>query len=221
METGNQNQKWIHGFLKAGEADQVSAAVARAESKTTGEIVPVIVRRSSAIGHVPFLLTLILLVTLMVFEIPQSRWLAAYNLTWILFFVAILCFAISIPLSKWVWVQRLLVPRDDQSFQVDERALLEFYETGIVNTKARTGILLFLSLMERKAVVLADEAIAKKLPPETWQNICQEMVAGIKRGETASGLIRAIETCGDILAQHFPPDQANPNELKDHLVIKE
>jgi len=219
VEAGNQ--RWIHGLIKAGEADQVSAAVVKAEMKTSGEIVPVIVRRSSTIGHVPFLLTLIILVGLLVFEVPQMPIFANYNASWILFFVSVLCFLISIPLSKLIWVQRMLVSQGDQKFQVEERALLEFYETGIVNTEARTGILIFLSVMERKAVVLADESIAKKLPPETWAHICKDVVDGIKDGKTALGLTQAIEKCGAVLAQHFPPTANNPNELKDHLVIKE
>jgi putative membrane protein len=218
VEAGNQ--KWAQRLIKEGDSSKVSAAVAKAEKQTSGEIVPIIVRRSSTIGHVPFLLTLILLVALLVFEVPQLPVFARYNLNWILFFVALFCFLISIPLSKSIWVQRMLVSQTDQKFQVEERALLEFYQTGIVNTKARTGILLFLSVMERKAVVLADEAIAQKLPPETWTEICQVMVQGVKKGETAEGLTQAIEICGQVLAKHFPAQELNPNELKDHLIIK-
>ncbi len=218
MEAGNQ--KWARSLIKEGDPLKVSAAVAKVETQTSGEIVPIIVRRSSTIGHVPFLLTLILLVAILVFEVPQMPIFARYNLSWILFFVALFCFLVSIPLSKFIWVQRMLVSQADQKFQVEERALLEFYQTGIVNTKARTGILLFLSVMERKAVVLADEAISQKLPPETWNEICQIMVDGVRKGDTATGLVKAIEACGQVLAQHFPAQELNPNELKDHLIIK-
>ncbi len=215
------NQKWAHNFITEDQAKAVSVAVAKAEVKTSGEIVPVIVKRSSTIGHVPFLLTLVILVTLLVFEVPHLSFFVDYNLHWVMFFISLACFLISMPLSKLKIVQRLLVPQGDQAFQVEERALLEFYQTGIVNTKARTGILLFLSLMERKAVVLADESIAKQLPAETWKQICDLMVDGIKSGDTGAGLIRAIEKCGEILATHFPSNEQNPNELEDNLIIKE
>jgi putative membrane protein len=219
VEVGSK--KWSEQLLQSGDEDKVTQAVAKAEARTSGEIVPMIVRRSSTTGHVPLMLTLMILVALLAFEVPQHPWLARYGLTWALFFVSAFCFLISIPLSKLVLIQRLMVPQGDQIFQVEERALLEFYQTGIIDTKARTGILLFLSIMEKKAVVLADESIAKKLPPETWKQICDDMVHGIQLGKTADGLILAIEKCGQILAQHFPPTADNPNELKDHLIIKE
>jgi putative membrane protein len=215
------NMKWSERLLQSGDAEKVSQAITKAEAATSGEIVPMIVRRSSTTGHVPFMLTLVILVSLLAFEVPQHSWFARYGLTWSLFFVSLFCFLISIPLSKIVLIQRLMVPQGDQIFQVEERALLEFYKTGIVDTKARTGILLFLSIMEKKAVVLADESIAKKLPPETWKQICDEMIHGIQLGKTADGLVTAIEKCGQILARHFPPTAENPNELKDHLIIKE
>jgi putative membrane protein len=219
VEAGDQ--KWARCFIKPGDAEKVAEMVAQAEKTTAGEIVPIIVRRSSTIGYLPYLLTLMMLVVLFIFEVPQNLMLASWNLHLVLFLMVVICFLLSNVLARSIWVQRLMVPKSDQTFQVEARALLEFYQTGIVNTKARTGILLFLSVMERKAVVLADEAIAQKLPPETWQKICQEMVEGIRSGSVAEGLGQAITHCGKILAQHFPPLAENSNELKDLLIIKE
>jgi len=222
VAAGDKNQNWTRHFIKDGEAEQVAAAVTNAEKKTSGEIVPMIVRRSSTIGHVPYLLTVILWLILVVFEIPQhSFFTMEFYGPWILAVLAIVCFLISFPLSKLFWIQRMLVPHSDQAFQVDTRALLEFYQTGIINTHSRTGILLFLSLMERKAVVLADESISKKMPVETWKQICQEMVEGIQKGDTGAGMVRAVEKCGEVLAPHFPRSAGDQNELKDALIIKE
>ncbi len=194
MEVGNQNHlwpKWAQNFVTPEEAKQISEAVAEAEKKTQGEIVPIIVRRSSTIGHVPYLLTLCLFILLFAFEIPQSQRIG-HTGEWILFAVAALVFILSFPLSRLTWIQRIFVPQGDQAFQVEARALLEFYQAEISKTQGRTGILLFLSLMERKAVVLADEAISQKLPKETWVQICQEMVGGIGKGQTAEGIIKAV-----------------------------
>jgi putative membrane protein len=222
VAAGENKQSWSRSFIKDAEAEQVAVTIGHVEKKTSGEIVPMIVRRSSAIGHVPYLLTLIFWLALMVFEIPQySFFTLDFYGPWILAALAIACFLISFPLSKLFWIQRMLVPHRDQVFQVNARALLEFYQTGIINTHSRTGVFLFLSLMERKAVVLADEAIAKKMSVETWKQICQEMVDGIQKGETGAGMVRAIEKCGDVLAPHFPPVAGKQNELKDALVVKE
>lgn len=222
VEAGKKWPHWLHGFITPEDAQRVSEAVERAEALTTGEIVPIIVRRSSTIGHVPWLVTLILLVVILVFEVPQMSVFSEARASWLLLLLSIACLLLSIPLSKSTWMQRLLVPQGDQAFQVEARALLEFYSTGVTATKSRTGVLLFISLMERKAVVLADEGISHKLPRETWAHICEQMVDGIKKGQTAEGLIGAVHKGGELLAQHFPhgPEE-NINEISNQLILKE
>jgi putative membrane protein len=171
---------------------------------------------------VPWLVTLILLVLILVFEVPQMAFFNRWNATWLLFLISAFCLLLSFPLSRLACVQRLFVPQGDQAFQVEARALLEFYLAGVASTRGRTGILLFISLMERKAVVLADEAISKKLPRETWAEICKGMIEGIQHGQTSDGLIGAIRRSGELLAQNFPngPEE-NINELSNQLILKE
>ncbi|MEZ0393156.1 MAG: TPM domain-containing protein [Pseudobdellovibrionaceae bacterium] len=221
MEAGKKWPTWAESFISEEEAQKVSEAVTKIETKTSGEVVPMIVQRSSMTGHLPYMITLIFLVVLLVFEVPHMDFFVAWNATWLLFLVSALCLLVSFPISRLHWVQRLLIPKKDQSFEVEERALLEFYQSGIPGTRERTGVLIFVSLMERKAVVLADESITKKLPQETWAQICQDMVEGIKKGKTAEGLVQAIQRSGELLAQHFPHGSENDNELSNHLILKE
>jgi putative membrane protein len=101
------------------------------------------------------------------------------------------------------------------------RAEIEFYELGLSETEARTGVLLFVSLMEHRAVVLADQGIAEKLDSEIWNGVVDQMVAGVKRADFAGGMCAGIERCGALLAPHFPAAAENANELRDHLVIKD
>jgi len=226
VEAGKLNNskpwpRWAKGFVTPDEAHKISETVAKMEMKTAGEIVPIIVQRSSMIGHIPYLLTLIFLVVLLVFEVPHLEFFSELNTAWLLFLISGLCFFLSIPLARLTWVQRLLIPQSDQTFEVEERALLEFYQARIHSTRGKTGILIFLSLMERKAVVLADEAISKKLPRETWAQICLDLVEGIKMGRTVEGMNHAIQRSGELLAQHFPHGPENDNELSNHLILKE
>lgn len=222
VEVGNRQwPSWAKGFVTPEEAQKISETVAKVETKTAGEIVPMIVHRSSVIGHIPMLLTLAFLVTLLVFEVPHMNFFSGLSRAWLLFLISGLCFGISIPLSRLAWVQRLMVSQADQIFEVEERALLEFYQAGISSTRGQTGILIFLSLMERKAVVLADEAISKKLPQEVWSQICKDLVECIKKGKTAEGLNQAVLRSGELLAQHFPHGPQNDNELSNHLILKE
>jgi putative membrane protein len=221
VAAGKQWPKWAKNFITPDEAHRVSEAVAQVETKTRGEIVPIIVHSSSSVGHVSWSLTFVLLVSLLVFEVPHFQFFHQWNATWLMFLIAGLCFGVARILSRFDWVQRLLVPQSDQVFQVEERALLEFYQAGVTGTQERTGILLFISLMERKAVVLADHAISERLPKETWEEICRGMIEGIRKGQTAESLIQAIHRSGELLAEHFPHRQENENELSNQLILKE
>ena len=67
--------------------------------------------------------------------------------------------------------------------------------------------------------VIADTGIYQKVPPSTWEDVVGELTNHLASGSTTEGFIRAIERCGKILAKHFPPGMANPNELPNHLII--
>lgn len=77
------------------------------------------------------------------------------------------------------------------------------------------------SLMEHRAVVLADHGISEKLDATIWQEVVDLMIDGVKGGDLAGGMCAAIERCGALLAPHFPIAADDANELRDHLVVKE
>jgi putative membrane protein len=81
--------------------------------------------------------------------------------------------------------------------------------------------LLFVSLLEHRAVVLADHSIAEKLSAEIWQEPVDLMIQGVKRGDLAAGMTQAIQRCGELLSPHFPVADDDVNELRNHLVVKE
>ena len=105
--------------------------------------------------------------------------------------------------------------------QVYLRAQTEFYEAKLHKTQGSTGILIFISLMEHGAVILADEAIAQKLPKDTWQHIIDEMISEVKKQNLATALKTAIQKCGDILSRHFPIKKGDVNELSNRLIVRE
>ncbi len=217
VEVGN----WAKKYITPQDVEKIGLAVATAEKKTDGEIVPLIVRRSSTVGHVPMTLTLIFLVLLLVFEIPHNEFFSETQTYWLLLPLAVFCFVLARFLSLFSWVRRWLTPQADQAFQVAERAALEFHQLGVHRTDRKTGILLMLSLMERRVVVYGDEAIAKKLPQEAWNEIRDLMVTGVKAGQAADGMIKAIQRSGELLAQHFPAQAQNKDELSNQLILKE
>ena len=212
---------WARRALGDGGAERIEAAIAEAESHTSGEIVPILVRRSSAVGHVPLVTFTLLLLCVYLSDLPAHlAELGGPNWVWL---GACWLFAggLTLGLARLDAVQRLLTSGIDQLQQVDQRAEIEFYELEMSQTQNRTGILLFVSLMEHRAVVLADHSIAEKLDAEIWQELVALMIQGVKRGDLAEGMAQAVKRCGELLSPHFPIAADDINELRDHLVIKE
>ena len=212
---------WARSVLGNDGAERIESAIADAESRTSGEIVPLLVRRSSTVGHVALVSFTLLLLCVFLSDLPAhltelgGPYLAWLGASWLL------AGGLALGVSRLDAVQRLLTPRSDQMRQVDLRAQIEFYELEMSQTQDRTGILLLVSLMEHRAVVLADRSIAEQLDPGIWQELIDLMIEGVKRDDLATGLSQAIGRCGELLSPHFPVAADDLNELRDHLVVKD
>ena len=97
-------------------------------------------------------------------------------------------------------------------------AMRQFFAQGLHHTEKRTGVLIFASVAERYAEIVADAGINAKVMPDAWEGAVADLVAGLKEGRAADGFIAAIERCGAILAEHFPPGALPRNELPNTLV---
>jgi len=195
--------------------------VKAAESKTNGEIIPMIVRRSSSLGHLGLQIYSLFLLLATFLYIGLDKFSNCDHAAWIAMGVAVILWPVSELLARVPRLQRLFTLPQDRDWQVHARATLEFHAAGLQKTKGRTGVLIFLSLMERKCVVLADEGIAEKLPDETWVWIVERIIQGIRDGKTGEGLIAGIAECGRILTEHFPAQGAHENEIPNQLIIKD
>jgi putative membrane protein len=225
----NKQPQWSQKFLDSHDLKLIADAVAKVETNTSGEVVPMIVRSSQVSGHINFILALIFLLIFSVFDLYdfESHYLSSYisNNFFIMFLLLVIniIFAILFVkiLSRFNFVQRILTSKSDQYHQVKKRALLEFYNQKINNTKQATGILIFVSLLEKRAIVLGDEAISQKITQKDWQEVIDQLIGGIKNKKVGQGFCQAIEASGKILATHFPIQSNDTNELPNKLVIKE
>ncbi len=212
--------KFQNKYLNHEQVLQISKAVAEAEKKTSGEIVPMIVARSSSVGHLPFHIGLLIMTAgLLVILGWEPGWFFAWK--WqSLILLSLLSFGAGFLLSKIPTVQRWMIPDGDEEAQVWQRAQAEWALHKFHKTQARTGIMIFVSIMERKAVVLADEGIARYYPAETWKDIVSLLTGHLQRNEWVPGFKEAIEKCGEVLAKQLPAGAQNPNEVSDQLIIK-
>lgn len=212
---------WINKYLSSDDLKKIEATISRVEESTSGEIVPVIVKRSSSVGHVPLTLALLITLFIAIAELPFSDWLWVTPWVWFWPVLLVVIYYISYFLGKIPWVQKALVPEKDEVDQVHRRAHLEFYSNLIHRTEAGTGILIFVSVMEKKAVILADEGISQKLPPDTWDQVLAQLRESLHNDQWGDGFVQAIENCGQHLKTHFPITSPGQNELKNHLVVKD
>lgn len=205
------------------EQERIQAAVRRAEERTTGEIVPMIVSSSARYREAGFRtglivgwLTLALLLTVELYWLPWG-WHAG-NAGWLLFAV-IAAYGMGEWLGRFPAVIRLVTSRERMAYKVHLRAQQAFYQHGLHQTKGRSGILILVSLLEHRVQVLADKGINECVPPGTWEGVVQGIVEGIRTGRPTEAICEAIGRCGDLLARQCPAGSGdNPNELPDRMI---
>src|SRR5262249_37735704 len=111
-----------------------------------------------------------------------------------------------------------IVPTQVKQQRAHAEAMRQFLAHGLHLTEARTGVLIFASAAERYAEIIADTGIHAKVGNAVWEQAIATMIAAIKAGRPGDGFIAAIEQCGAVLAQHFPPGAINRVELTKKLV---
>lgn len=205
-------------FFTAEEKKRIEQAVAAAEQRTSGEIVPMVVGASSRYAEAELAGLVIGLVVGTAGALAFGyRWgIAQMELAWPLMGAVLGLFLCHIPALKG-----RLVRKRDLAHAVHLRALAAFTAHGLHHTRAHNGILIFISLLERRVEILADRGIHEKVKPGTWDEIVNLITAALKSADACAGLCAAIERCGEILGSHFPRAAADRNELEDKLVTEE
>lgn len=217
------------------EADRarVGAAVTAAESATAGEIVTILAERSDDYHDVALVWSaLVALVALVVLALGADHYLGFYDrltgawatewsperLIGLAACVAALKFAGTWLILLWRPLRLALTPRPVRQRRVHARALALFRVGAERRTTGRTGILIYLSLAEHRAEIVADEAIATRVSAEVWGAALATLLAELKAGRMADGLVAAVDQVGTVLAGHFPRTADDVNELPDRLI---
>lgn len=202
---------------------RIAAAVETAETKTGGEIVPYVVFRSSTYEAVPWRGGVLgALIGLMVIALTRTAvpdvlpWLTDDGAALLLILGTGLLSAILAatmpPLTRW------LIGAEHMAEAVHRRAKEAFVDEEVFATQDRTGILLFVSLLECRIEVLADAGIYQKVDDDAWNDVTERIRAGIESGTLPQGLVDAIERCGALLEEHgIKPRPDDVDELPDHL----
>lgn len=203
-------------FLPESDKEKITNAVKKVETITSGEIVPMVVSSSY---HYPvsniigaFILSMIISLAMVFITGNEDLWL----------FLAV--FIALFTLFHWLIrfalpLKRMFITESEINEEVEEAAITAFYRNGLSETRDKTGVLIFISVFERKVRVLADSGINEKVPQDTWQRIVDMIVEGIKRGEQGEYIVKAVLETGEILKTHFPVREGDKDEL-DNLIVE-
>ena len=203
-------------MISDADRAQIADAIRAAEARTSGEIFCVLAQRSSNYTLVPvaWAAALALLVPLPL--IYLTSWPAS-----VIYMLQLVCFvAAALGLARPALRFRL-VPKRARHERAHSTAMRQFWAQRLNKTQERTGVLIFVSLAEHYAEIIADAGINEKVTPDVWENAVAALTAGeSSRAASSEGFVAAIAQCGAVLAEHFPlaPGSVNPNELPDKLI---
>jgi len=220
----------------------IEAAVREAEARTSGEIYCVVAEDSADYGETPLawaagvalLAPALLLLGGVRIQISDlfagQQWTAeqlsqaAETAARAALIEAIVLqgvlFALTFLIVSIRGVRLALTPRGLKRERVRRRAGEQFLAKNLHATRERTGVLIYVSLAEHMAELIADEGIHAQVEPGVWDKAMAALTEGLKRRQPAAGFAAAVGLCGDVLAERFPATPGdNPNELPDPVIL--
>lgn len=198
------------------EADQrrIADAISEAERHTSGEIVAMIAPESASYYYVPFLWGALAALAMPWPFVFWTWWPIQH-----IYLLQLALFAALVALLMPCPIRLALVPRSVKHARAHRRAVEQFMAQNLHTTVGHTGVLIFVSVAERFAEVIADSAIHAKVPETVWQGIVADLTDHIGKGRAGDGFVRAIRAAGEQLARHFPPEGRHVPGLSNHLIV--
>lgn len=192
---------------------RIAEAIRKAEARTSAEIVCVLARSSAEYGHVPALWSALFALAapwplMALTELSAQRIFLAQAA---LFVVLALVFSLE-P------IRMQLVPRAVQRARAHRAAVEQFYTRGLSRTPERNAILIYVSLAEHYARIVADDGIADRADPKDWRDAVDALTGHMSEGHVADGFVAAVDLCADVLARHYPAD-GPANHLPDRIYL--
>ena len=219
--------------MTAEDHARVSRAIAAAESTSDGEIVTMVTDLSDPYHDVALHWAVAALIAVLAlcaafyrgiegwYDSLFGYWGAEHSVGEILFFVmvlAVLAFTVVLLALKWMPLRLRLTPGATKQRRVRRRAIALFKAAAERRTVGRTGVLIYLSMGEHRAEIVADEAIVKVTTPECWADAMASLVGEVREGRPVEGMVAAVEQVGEVLTQHFPRSSTDTNEIPDKLI---
>jgi putative membrane protein len=191
---------------------RIAEAIRAAEQTTSGEIVCVLARSSSEYHAVPVLAGALLALIVPWALVFLTQWSVERILLAPLFI-----FVLATAICALTPLGMALVPRRIKRVRAHRAAMEQFHARGLGRLESRAGVLIYVSLAERYARIVADDHLAAKIPASEWRTAVDALTAHMKDGRIADGFVAAIARCGALLAEHAAG--AHTGKLPDRLYV--
>jgi putative membrane protein len=191
--------------------DQIAQCVREIEAETDAELVIVVRARSGSYRHADYLCGALLAYAGLLFLLFSPWSFAQY---WVAVDVALLFALGAYGSSRSDTLRRWLTRRKYRAEVVRVGAAAMFYEAGVANTMNEMGVVVYLSLLEKRLEVIADRGILRAVPPLEWNECVFDLHQAGRRPQPVT-LLEALRRMGQLLAKCLPPTGENPNELND------
>ncbi|HBT96262.1 MAG TPA: hypothetical protein DEB25_00715, partial [Desulfobulbaceae bacterium] len=208
-------------FFTVEEREAVIAAVRAAESETSGEIVVSIATASHGYPQAATVGGFLLGLPLALLAMPwlgSFLWLGQGNVWIFLICLTFFYLPLRFLVAKTPALKRLFLFTEQVEEEVGEAALASFYSHQLDATRERNGVLLFISVFERRVFILADKGVNERIETTCWRGMVDSLTAAIRHGDHGPAVCRTVTDIGAVLRQHFPPRPDDQNELSDLMV---
>lgn len=213
-------------FLSEAEKENLASKIRQTESRTHAEIVTVIAQQSDGYRYIPMLWAALLALSIpglyyLWTALNGSDWhvpdTGFTSVTW-LYPAQVLTFLGLGMLFQLSRVRLMMIPRSVKQQRAARHAREQFFLQNLHLTRGRTGVLIFVSVAEHYVEIIVDKGVAEVVDDQLWQKIVQDFIADVQRGDIAHGFDNTLDQCRQVLWEHFPAPEGNPDELPNHLI---
>ncbi len=216
----------MNEFLSAQEKQDLTQQIRQAEARCDAELVTVIASTSDNYTFIP-----VLWAALAALSVPGLYFLFTQTgvRSWIpldtqvqqlqaVYVLQVLLFLLLVWLFRWQPLLMRLIPAGVKRRRAHRHAQSQFLQHGVHHTQSRGGVLLFVSVAEHYVEIIADKGVAAAIDDARWEQIIVVFSNHLRQDQVALGFQSAINSCGDLLHQHFPASDKNSDELPNHLI---
>ena len=199
-------------LLSESDRAQISSAISAAESKTAGEIYVVVSRVTDDFRFVP-----VVWAALAALLLPWPLYLLTGLSSVTILLIQSVFFALAAALLSYPQLRRYVVPSSMVAEASRKNAEAQFMAHGVHLTQARTGVLIYVTLLDRRVEIVADAGIHSQVDQSAWDELAREVTAAARHGRLVDGIVNAVRRAGALLAVHFPhrPDDRDDFEEAD------